>query len=629
MKKKFLSLLTGALSAVVLFSFTACGGETSDSNPVEEPADSVAETQYDLVRDGRSDYIIVVPDEDSKMLNFAQSELALFFEEATVIELTVKRESEVSEGTKKYISLGETEQFDKSGFTVDYDELGRSGYIIKHQNESVFIAGASDYGTTFGVYEFLKYEFNYEYFYKDTYTLERNVRNKKLIDFDNKTVASIDQCYLAMGEVIDDEVHAHRMRTYTQEDVYLNLGASRWHSAFSIIGNMTADEKAKWVSPAGNQPCFTRDREGITTRMAENIMAALRLDKTATAVNIGQADNSQWCGCDECNAEREKYGTNSATFIKAVNMIADKVQAMLDEEQPGRNVTITFFAYLATLEPPVKQTEDGGWEPVSDEVKLRPNVSVLNAPISMLPYLHWSLEDGINNNARLAVEKWAAMGNEQYMWIYNNTFYSNYFTPVDSLNATQTTLQFLAEKGTRWIMQQGQQNNPVAPDWSRLKAYVDAKLAWNVNDSTADLTKAFLDAYFGPASAIMGEYLDDFRTWYTYTAELSQNSGLTETKTMQSSFFPRNILVRWLDYIEQAYESIGYLSDSDPEYYQKIYDRINLESLSPRYLQMYIYRSDFSSADLAEMEENIRKDCSRLGVMMKWEHAYIEESELF
>ena len=95
MKKKFLSLLTGVLSAVVLFSFAACGGKTPDDNPVEEPADSVAETQYDLVKNGCSDYIIVVPDEESKMLTFAQSELSLFFEEATGIELTVKRESEV------------------------------------------------------------------------------------------------------------------------------------------------------------------------------------------------------------------------------------------------------------------------------------------------------------------------------------------------------------------------------------------------------------------------------------------------------------------------------------------------------------------------------------------------------
>ena len=116
-----------------------------------------------------------------------------------------------------------------------------------------------------------------------------------------------------------------------------------------------AGTKALWYDTSTSQPCFTRDREGLSTHMAENIMDALRIDKTATAVNIGQADNSNWCTCTECSAEREKYGTNSATYIKTVNMIAEKVQAMLDKEQPGREITITFFAYLASLEPPVRK----------------------------------------------------------------------------------------------------------------------------------------------------------------------------------------------------------------------------------------------------------------------------------
>ena len=628
MRRIINSFLACCLALICIFTYVGCKSDKNPDTELPEQA-GLEETDYDLVSSGKSDYVIVIPEEDSKMLNFAVSELQLFFEEATNIKLPVILDSQVN-NSQKCISLGETELFAQQNLSVNYDELGRSGYIIEQEDGNVYISGASDYGTAWGVYEFLEYQFNYKYFYKETYTLDRNVRNRKLLNFNNKTIPSIDQCYLAFGEVIGDETHAHRMRTYTQADVYAALGASRWHSALAIIGEMTPEQKALWYDTSTSQPCFTRDREGLSTHMAENIMDALRIDKTATAVNIGQADNSNWCTCTECSAEREKYGTNSATYIKTVNMIAEKVQAMLDKEQPGREITITFFAYLASLEPPVRKTEGGDWEPVNEDVRLADNVCVLNAPISMNAYQYWPLEDEHNRNAREIVDKWAAMGNEQYFWIYNNTFYGNYFTPVDSLNGTQKTLQYLEKSNARWVMQQGQQNNTVSPDWSRLKAYIDAELAWDVNADMNQLIDNFMQAYFGPAAEVMSAFYDDFRTWYSYAANLPANSGLTETRTMNASFFPRATLNRWLNYIEEAYTAIEPLKKEDPERYEAFSDRILLESISPRYVQMYIFgTSDFSENELDTMETQFRSDCAKLGIMMKWEHGSLEGNELF
>lgn len=602
--------------------------EKPDSLPKIEPEQPLvlAETDVDLVSAGKSDYKIVLPATQTKMLGFAQSELQLFFGEATGIALEAVTDSALPDGHTKFISIGNTAQLAERGWSGDYAELGRSGYRIKRDGESVFIYGASDYGTAFGVYEFLQHQFDYEYYYKDTYSLNTNVRNRKLLDFDLTTVPSIDQTYLAMGEVIEDETHAHRLKTYTQEDVFLGIGASRWHTAFAIMGELTAEQKELWVSAAGTQPCFTRDREGLSAHMAANIMNGLRRDLTVTAVNIGQADNPNWCTCDACTAELNKYGTNTATYIKTINLVADKVQAMLDEEQPGRKITITFFAYLATAEPPVKAKADGGYEPIDDDVRLRSNVSVLNAQIGMNAYLHYPLTDGHNNGPKQAIDKWAALGSEQYMWIYNNTFYDNYFTPAESFNGTQKTLQFLAETGTRWVMQQGQQNNTVSPDWSRLKAYIDARLAWNVRADQQALIRNFIKAYFGPAAEAMQTYFDDYRSWYAHIAEVLDYTG---QRTMQPNYFPRNVLNSWLGSIERAYAAIERYKTTDPSRYNALHDRILLESLSPRYLQMAIFRTDFSAAEQTVMEEDFRKDCSRLGVMMLSEKKYIEGNTLF
>lgn len=629
-KKKIIIISTAAALAVIMavtLTLLLVFKPWKDKNYDFDDTPVLKETDIDLVKSGKTDYKVVIPEGyDTNMSSFALSELKLFFAEATGISLTVVDDSEVTAADDKYISLGHTAQFEEKGYENGYDTLGRSGFIVKRDGGKIFIAGASDYGTTFGVYEFLHHQFNYEYYYKDTYSLDKNVRNDKLLDFDLTVTASIDQTYLAMGEVIEDETHAHRLKTYTQEDVYMQIGNSRWHTSFAIIGAMTDEEKALWVSPAGTQPCFSRDREGLSTRMAHTITEALKLDRVVTAVNIGQQDNSSWCTCSECAAELAKYGTNSATFIKTVNMVADKVQAFIDEEQPGREFSVTFFAYLATIEPPVKENADGSFSPIDEEVRLRKNVSVLNAPIALNAYMHYDINQSVNSGSNLSTRKWAAMGDNMYMWIYNNTFYGNYFTPADSFGGTQGTLKFLSENGTRWIMQQGQQNNTVSPDWSRLKAYIDAKLAWNVDANRSKLIKNFIAQYFGAAAPAMQSYFDNYQTWYAYIAE---QYDYVEHRTMQPEFFPRNVINTWLSYIDEAYAAIEPLKATDADLYDTLYSRILLESLSPRYLQMAIFRTDFSIAEQSEKENQFREDCSVLGVSMLSEKFYIEGNALF
>lgn len=124
----------------------------------------------------------------------------------------------------------------------------------------------------------------------------------------------------------------------------------------------------------------------------------------------------------------------------------------------------------------------------------------------------------------------------------------------------------------------------------------------------------------------MQTYFDDYRSWYVYIAE---KLDYTEHRTMQPDYFPRNVLNSWLGSIDEAYAAIAPYKTTDPDRYDALYDRILLESLSPRYLQMAIFRTDFSEADQTAMEETFRKDCSNLGVMMLSEKKYIEGNALF
>ena len=48
----------------------------------------------------------------------------------------------------------------------------------------MFIWAEESIGVLYGVYDFLNKEFNYECYYKDAFSLEKNVSEKKLMAFD-------------------------------------------------------------------------------------------------------------------------------------------------------------------------------------------------------------------------------------------------------------------------------------------------------------------------------------------------------------------------------------------------------------------------------------------------------------
>jgi len=70
---------------------------------------------------------------------------------------------------KNIISIGHTAALKNAGITLDYEALNGDGFVLKTQGEKLFIAGAIDRGTLYGVYDFLEkicsvrfYDINYE-----------------------------------------------------------------------------------------------------------------------------------------------------------------------------------------------------------------------------------------------------------------------------------------------------------------------------------------------------------------------------------------------------------------------------------------------------------------------------------
>lgn len=180
------------------------------------------ETPYYLIKNSATEYKVVYPEVHGSYIDTAVKELRTFLGEISP-GITIKVSSDTGlthSADAKYISLGDTALLQSAGISVDKEKLGSDGYAIITKDQSVYLVGGSTHGTLFAVYEFLEKQFGYHFYAKDCYDLERNVTEKKLLDFNLTVTPSIAVRYMADGQFVSskDNESALRMRSTPQDD---------------------------------------------------------------------------------------------------------------------------------------------------------------------------------------------------------------------------------------------------------------------------------------------------------------------------------------------------------------------------------------------------------------------------
>ena len=79
-----------------------------------------------------------------------------------------------------------------------------------------------------------------------------------------------------------------------------------------------------------------------------------------------------------------------------------------------------------------------------------------------------------------------------------------------------------------------------------------------------------------------------------------------------------------LEKIDEAYDSIEPLKSKDTENYNKYKDKICLESLFLRHIEIEVYSSSYTDAQLLSMKKQFKSDCERLRVKKMGDGVSIE-----
>ncbi len=613
--KKIISLL---LSGITLICAASCKLICRNSNN-QSSIERIEYTEYKLVDNGMSEYKIVLPSEPSYDEEIAALEMTELFVEATSITLETVCESEITySNTAKLIFLGDTQYIENANVSVA--SIPTDGFTLKTIGANLFILG-KERGVVYGVYEFLEKVFAFEYYVKNVYALNKNVKEQYMPKLNISDAPNVEYRADAWGaEMSEQELYRARIRPFNE--AFMANGMYHIHNTFEWLPKATYENvHSNWYADDGSQLCYTAHgdetelvamQNEVLEKFQEQVNYYFGQGDYKKAISFTQQDSTTglWCTCAACTNDKQTYGAASASIIRFLNPVAKQFKEWLEKTYPGHEVTIVFFAYQASEKAPVKQA-NGKLIPTDKGLVLEDNLAVWIAPIYG-DYLR-SVTDVKNTAMYNSFENWSVLSKQLYVWGYDTNF-SNYLMWYDTFDALPDLYKYLNEFNVEYMFNQGQ-----IYAWSNLtgfdalKVALNYKLMWDCNTDVEAFTNRFFETWFGEAAQDMRNYYDSFISW-SKKLKIEQNyNGNINFVGYTRLHYPLDKLKEWLGNIESAYESIESLKTSNNAQYQNYYNRILAESIAVRYALITLHFTSYKQKELLTMKQSFKEDASALG----------------
>lgn len=643
MKKNFKKvLLSVSLFSASLFTLSSCGKEQYKGRELYFTGNtkdfSATDSSFDLVKNGSTNYKIVISETAGETIKTARDELIYFFEKATGITLNWLTDRDLSHTDEQYlISIGETNLFKTSGISIDKLELGNDGLIIKTVDKNVYICGGSDFGSLYGVYDFLKLNFNYEQYTHKAMYIDTEVKNLKLKNFNVKDIPDIPmRChsYGFMGKGgsdYDEKMYGTRMRQDRvrndhrmpiHQDFSAGSPSAKSTNSNTVIPIATyGTEHPKWFSNNSGQGkeaqlCYTAhgdetELELLIEEVAKKIEFSMQTYDpehypTLNCALVMMEDNYNICSCDACIRSKEKYNADSGAVVLFFNRVAEKVLAWQDLEENAaykrEDIKICFNAYLTLEEAPAHYDETlGKYVPNAPECEMNPHVGVYFAEMDNLDNQQSFFCD-FNKQGKAIFDGWAALTKWLELWVYETDFACGCYFYDSFAFSTSQFYNYIASQNVKLIFSQGIDSDGACGwtgiCWNQLKAYLNSKLSW---DSTLDqdvLVNNFFKNVYKDAAPTMRKLFNTMRSYYAYLMETfpelrKLRSVFTRFNTKSADYYPLATLQSFVNIVDEALLEVEkYKANKD--IYEPLFREIEAQAIFPLYASLELHSSEMS-----------------------------------
>lgn len=652
MKKSFIKIICILLAAISLFTSVGCNEKETPTKTIARPEDkstfegthdlTATETGEYLVKEGKTDYVLVINSKANAIEKTAKSEFKTLFKQATGINIPeVDATGLIHSAEKKYISIGENDLFKTTGIQLDKQTLTEDGVRIITKDKSVYLLGGGQYGTLYAVYDFMQITFNYEQYYLDCMELDTGVTEKKLLNYDVTDIPDMLRRSTNYGFLTQEFKNRLRMPLYSGSYLipihaeYTADGKADRSSKSATVHNSgtylprTNPEYAKhskWFGDAGDVLCYTAHGDSeefnlMAQECAKKIEASLMTYTTDLYPNMNAAsltveDNNDTCSCDACSSAVEKYGSPSATLIVFINKVNEYLRAWLEENKDNElyyrdNFELVFFAYNSFAIAPAEWNDaQGKYVPNAPELKLDKGVSVWLALMNLLEE-ELNIYHEKNDKGRIQIAKWASISDSMWFWTYSTNF-QNYLYFHDGFSMFNAEgYKYFASYNTTYYYQNSQSyQTGASTGFNALSIYLQSKLTWNSSLDTEELVNKFMNAMYKDAAPTMKAMYESMRL---HNAKYKKDTEYVSSVAVPSNF-PYAVLKGWLDMCDDALKQIETYKSTDAATYETIKTHIDIEWIFPAYATLQL-RADYLTEDkLSELKARLKETGLRLGI---------------
>jgi Domain of unknown function (DUF4838)/Glycosyl hydrolase family 67 N-terminus len=459
---------------------------------------ALAQADLTLVKNGQSDYRIVIPANAIPSERYAAEELRHYLERMGGAKLPIVTDTEPAQSNE--ILLGDNAHLRKLQPTLDLEKVGTDGFVLRTEPGHLVIAGGRPRGTLNGVYTLLEEKLGVRWFTPELEVVPK-LDQVQVATLDETRVPALENRDVFWREMMRDADFAARHHLNGQHYGLTEKHGGPFtvyypfvHSMDSLVPRSLYKEHPDYFPLIDGkrkdgyvQRCLTNP--DVLKIAIANVRKWIQRHPDATIISVSQNDTINNCQCQNCKAIDDAEGSPAGSLLKFVNAIAE------DIEHDYPKVRIDTLAYQYTRKPPKT---------------IRPRHNVIIRLCSIECCFAHPLEtcpSEANRRFRDDIIAWQPVAPLLYVWDYTPNF-AHYEQPFPNFDSLQANVQFFVRHGVKSVFEQGNYSAGGQGEMGPLRAYLLAELLWNPDTDAQRHINEFVRAYYGKAGDQITAYLD-------------------------------------------------------------------------------------------------------------------------
>lgn len=502
--------------------------------------------QLTIVKNGNTDYEIVLPENADNLVKKAAKELQTYLKKITSADLPIVFHFATDPNKKKIILLNELDNT-SSPHSIN----------IKIEKNQLIIAGGNSKSVLYAVYEFLE-KYTDCRWYSPKVELIPSLKTISLpTPLNYSYTPEITTRTMHSRLFYNNHTFADKLRV-THEAFPGYVPSARVHTFHRFVPEKTFYNKhPEYYALRGNKRLHTQlclTNKDVLKIVSDSVQAYFKRFPDANVISVSQDDNTQHCQCASCTKIDKEEGSASGSMIHFVNAVA--------KQFPDKQIST--LAYQYTRKAP----------------KTKPLENVLITLCSIECDRSASITDNCSDFAE-DLMGWKEVTKNIRIWDYTTQF-TNFLAPFPNIHTLQPNLQFFRDNNAKWVFEQ-HSNNP--SELFELRSYLTAKLLWNPDLDSNELINDFLTGYYEEAGSYVKKYIDLVHD------EINKDSDYFlflygDPAQAFNSFLKPELLTQYNDFFNEAEKAIA-----DKE---EILRRVRAARLSTDYAMLEMARNGMS-----------------------------------